>query len=74
MSIDREAFENTSEDDLKGLSVPDQVLGFLAARGNCAFKASEIVSQIDIDEDATSTVFSRLKHRSLVEHRRRTGQ
>jgi len=31
MSIDRDTFENTSEDELEELSIPDQVLGFLAA-------------------------------------------
>ena len=69
MSIDRDTFENTSEDELKELSVPDQILGFLAAHGDRAFKASEIASQIGIDEGAVSTALSRLKDRSLVEHK-----
>lgn len=69
MSIDRDTFENTSEDELEELSVPDQVLGFLAAHGDRAFKASEIASQIGIDEGAVSTALSRLKDRSLVEHK-----
>lgn len=69
ISIDRDTFENTSEDELKELSVPDQVLGFLAAHGDRAFKASEIASQIGIDEGAVSTALSRLKDRSLVEHK-----
>lgn len=30
MSIDRDTFENTSEDELVDLSITDQVLGFLA--------------------------------------------
>jgi hypothetical protein len=33
MPIDRDTFENRSEDELEGLSVPDQVLGLLAANG-----------------------------------------
>lgn len=69
MSIDRETFENTSEDELEELSVPDQVLGFLAAREDHAFKAREIVSQIDLDEGSISTALSRLKDRGLVEHK-----
>ena len=69
MSIDRETFENTSEDELEELSVPEQVLGFLAAHGDRAFKASEIASQTGIDEGAVSTALSRLKDRSLVEHK-----
>jgi len=69
MSIDRETFENTSEDELEDLSVPDQVLGFLAVHEDRAFKAREIASQIDVDEGAVSTALSRLKDRDLVEHK-----
>lgn len=69
MSIDRETFENTSEDELEELSVPDQVLGFLAAHEDRAFKAREIASQLDVDEGAVSTALSRLKNRDLVEHK-----
>jgi predicted transcriptional regulator len=69
MSIDRDTFENTSEDELEELSVPDQVLGFLAANEARAFKAREIASQIGVDEGAVSTALSRLKDRGLVEHK-----
>ena len=69
MSIDRETFENTSEDELEDLSVPDQVLGFLAVHKDRAFKAREIASQIGVDEGAVSTALSRLKDRNLVEHK-----
>ncbi|MFB6103448.1 MAG: MarR family transcriptional regulator [Haloplanus sp.] len=69
MSIDRDTFENTSEEELEELSVPDQVLGFLAANENRAFKAREIASQIGTDEGAVSTALSRLKDRDLVEHK-----
>lgn len=69
MSIDRETFENTSEEELEDLSVPDQVLGFLVANDDRAFKAREIASQIDLDEGAVSTALSRLKDRGLVEHK-----
>jgi len=69
MSIDRETFENASEDELADRSVPDEVLGFLAANDDRAFKAREIASQTDIDEGAVSTALSRLKHRGLVEHK-----
>jgi hypothetical protein len=69
MSIDRDTFENTSEEELADLSVPDQVLGFLAANDDRAFKAREIASQIGIDEGAVSTALSRLKSRGLVEHK-----
>jgi hypothetical protein len=69
MSIDRDTFENTSEEELEEFSVPDQVLGFLVANENRAFKAREIASQIGIDEGAVSTALSRLKGRDLVEHK-----
>jgi DNA-binding transcriptional ArsR family regulator len=69
MSIDRETFENTSEEELEDLSVPDRVLGFLVANENRAFKAREIASQMDLDEGAVSTALSRLKNRGLVEHK-----
>jgi len=69
MSIDRETFENTSEEELQELSVPDRVLGFLAAHEDRAFKAREIASQIGVDEGAVSTALTRLKNRGLVEHK-----
>jgi predicted transcriptional regulator len=69
MSIDRDTFENTSEDELEELSVPDQVLGFLAANEDRAFKAREIATQIGVGEGAVSTALSRLKDRNLVEHK-----
>ena len=69
MFIDRDTFENTSEDELEELSVPDQVLGFLAVNDDRAFKAREIASRIGIDEGAGSTALSRLKDRDLVEHK-----
>jgi len=58
MSIDRDTFKNTSEDELADLSVPDQVLGYLAANEDRAFKAREIASQIGADEGAVSTALA----------------
>lgn len=69
MSIDRDTFERSSEEELKDLSVPDQVLGFLAAQDDRAFKAREISTQTGLDEGAVSTALSRLKNRGLVEHK-----
>ena len=68
-SIDRDIFKKTSEDELGELSVPDRVLGFLAANDDRAFKAREIASQIGLGEGAVSTALSRLKDRDLVEHK-----
>lgn len=69
MSIDRERFENASEDELAELSVPDQVLGFLAVHDDRAFEAREIAAQVGTDEGAVSTALTRLKDRGLVEHK-----
>lgn len=69
MSIDRDTFEDASEDELAGLSAPDQVLGFLAAHDDRAFEAREIASQTDLDAGSVSTALSRLKRRGLVEHK-----
>ena len=69
MSIDRDTFENASEEELSGLSIPEQVLGFLAVNADRAFKAQEIATQISVDEGAVSTALSRLKNRELVEHK-----
>ena len=65
MPIDRD----TGEDELADLSVPDQILGFLIANDDYAFKAREIASQIGLDQGAVSTALSRLKDRELVEHK-----
>ena len=69
MSIDRDTFENTIEDEVADLSAPDQVLEFLAVNDDRAFKAREVASQIGIDQGAVSTALSRLKDRGLVEHK-----
>lgn len=69
MSIDRETFEEASEEELEDVSVPDQVLGFLAANDDRAFKAQEIAARTELDEGAVSTALSRLKNRGLVEHK-----
>lgn len=69
MSIDRDTFENATEDELAGLSVPEQVLGFLAANDDHAFEADEIASQLDLQDGAVSTALTRLKDRGLVEHK-----
>lgn len=69
MSIDRETFERSSEDELEELSTTDHVLGFLAANDEKAFKASEIARQTELDRGGVSTALSRLKDRGLVEHK-----
>lgn len=69
MSIDRETFEQSNEEELERVSTPDQVLGFLAANSDKAFKAHEISRQTELDEGSVSTALTRLKDRELVEHK-----
>lgn len=69
MSIDRETFENASEEELADLSATDHILGFLGANSDTAFKAAEIARQTDLDSGTVSTSLSRLKDRGLVEHK-----
>lgn len=69
MSIDRETFEQSSAEELEGLSTADRVLCFLAINDDQAFKAREITRHIGIDEGAVSTALTRLKERNLVEHK-----
>lgn len=69
MSIDRETFERATEDELRDVSVPDQVLAFLTAHQDRAFKATEIARQLDLEPDTVSTALTRLKARDLVEHK-----
>lgn len=69
MSIDRKTFEQSSTEELEGLSTTTHVLGFLAANDDAAFKAREIARRTDLDEGAVSTALTRLKDRGLVEHK-----
>lgn len=69
MSIDRETFERSSEAELEDLSTTDQVLGFLAANDDRAFKAREIARRTELNVGAVSTALTRLKERNLVEHK-----
>ena len=69
MPIDRETFENASEDEMEGLSTVDRVLGFLVAHEDRAFKAREIAFQAELDGGAVSTTLSRLQERRLVDHK-----
>ena len=69
MSIDRETFERSSEDEPQELSSTDRVLGFLAVNDEKAFKAPEIARRTELDDGVVSTAQSRLKRRDLVEHK-----
>ena len=69
MSIDRETFEEASEEELADLSATDRVLGFLVANDDRAFEAREVARQTGIDQEVVSTALTRLKNRDLVEHK-----
>lgn len=69
MAIDRETFEESTEEELEDLSIADRVLGFLAAHDDQAFKAREIARRTGLDEGGVSTALTRLKDRDLVEHK-----
>jgi hypothetical protein len=69
VSIDRETFENATDEELSALSAPEAVLGFLAANDDRAFEAREIAKRTGLDEGAVSTALTRLKNRDLVEHK-----
>lgn len=69
LSIDRETFDTASEEELAELSVPDQVLGFLATHDDRAFKARDIAARTGLDDGAVSTALSRLKDRELLDHK-----
>ena len=54
MSIDRNTFENASEAELAALSVPDRVLGFLAAHDDRAFEALQSGGEWAVGEERTN--------------------
>jgi len=69
MSIDRETFESSSEQDLAELSATDRALGFLAVNSDSAFTTTEIARRIEMDDDAVRTALTQLAERDLVEHK-----
>lgn len=70
MPIDIDTFENSSEDDLgNGPSQPEQVLSFLVAHPQQAFKATELAHRLDIPQNSIGTVLRRLEARTLVRHK-----
>ena len=69
MVIDIETFENAPEEELRSLSNPEKVLRFLLANDDKAFKAAEIASGADVNNNSISTVLGRLEERELVRHR-----
>lgn len=67
MPISIETFE--SEDWPAELSVPELVVGFLAANRDHAFTRAELADALDATPNAVGTALSRLKDRGLVRHR-----
>lgn len=69
MAIDIETFENTPETELRELSNPEKVLGFLLANDGQAFEASEIATRANVNENSIHMVLGRLEERGLVRHK-----
>ena len=69
MSIDRNTFENATEEELSGRSNPERVLLFLVENDDRAFKPKRIAEGADVSRDVISTMLSRLEKRGLVEHK-----
>ncbi len=69
MSIDRDTFENATEEELSGRSNPERVLLFLVENDDRAFKPKRIADGADVSREAISTVLSRLEERGLVRHK-----
>lgn len=69
MSIDRETFENATEEELTGRSNPERVLLFLVENDDRAFKPGRIAEGADVNQEVVSTVLSRLEDRGLVKHK-----
>lgn len=71
MSIDRDTFENATEEELAGRSNPERVLLFLIEHDDRAFRPKRIAEGADVNPEAIGTVLSRLEDRGLVEHKGR---
>jgi hypothetical protein len=69
MSIDRHTFENTSEDELEELSVPDQILGFSAVTTIARSRPAKSPPRSASTRARSALRSRRLKHRGLVEHK-----
>ena len=67
MPISIDEFE--TDDFSSGLSLPQQVIAFLATNDQQAFTRMEIALALEEDRDAISTALTRLEDRSLVRHR-----
>jgi len=69
MSIDRETFESSSEQELTELSATDRIFGFLAVNSDSAFTTREIARRVEVDDDTVKTALDELQDRALVEHK-----
>lgn len=67
MPINIEAFE--SDETLDDPSTGEQVVAYLAANDDKAFKRGEIAAAIDAESNAVGSALTRLKDRGLVRHR-----
>lgn len=67
MPINIDAFEE--DENLDEPSTGEQVVAYLAANDDKAFKRGEIATAIDAEANAVGSALTRLKDRGLVRHR-----
>jgi hypothetical protein len=66
MSIDRDTFETSSEEELSSLSNVQRVFGLLASNPDRAFSVPAIARETGVDEATTKGVLQRLADRDIV--------
>lgn len=67
MPVNIDVFEG--DENLTEPSTGEQVVAYLAANDDKAFKRGEIAAAIDTDSNAVGSALTRLKDRGLVRHR-----
>ena len=63
-------FENADSDAFAERNITEQIVLFLDAHDDRAWKAATIAGRLGLDTDAVSAILSRLKERGLVRHKR----
>ncbi|WP_290819500.1 MarR family transcriptional regulator [Halovivax sp.] len=69
MSIDIDRFDESSPEELGGLSNAELVLRFRYHNRDRAWKAREIARRTEVNENSIHPVLSRLEERELVRHK-----
>ena len=69
MPIDIETFDESSGEELSGLTNAEKVVRFLAENDDKAYTPAEISDRVDVKRNSLGTVLSRLEDRDLVRHK-----